>query len=277
MTRIVLESEKINDIKKQLEILVKTAGKIESDNYKHHIKQKMKVLDKIELDIIEFVKNNPGKWKQNVIESVSYSRVPVLRHINNLVNYGIITQELDNRKHRLYFNDENVFTSVLNDIKSFKKSYINLVKIAAKIYKNMVARGDNYKLYSEMISNDLATILKHLIMNYSLYAVFEWPRMIKDSEGLNRLYLTVFQSLNEIFSELGNSVPFHLKERDEKIEFLKRDLMFLYGEFEIYEQMITEFHRYDLDMEFDSVMSNLFMAFKMPRDWKDIRAGIEEK
>ena len=277
MTRIALESEKIDDIKKQLEILVKTAGKIESDNYKYHIKQRMKALDEKEKVIIKFVKNNPGTSKQNVVDSVNYARVTVFRNIKNLVNYGIITQELDNQKHRLYFNDENVFTSVLDDIKSFKKSYINLIKIADEAYKNKIARGDNTKLYSEMIGNDLATILKHLIMNYSLYAVFEWPKMIKDSEGLNRLYLTVFQSLNEIFLELGNSVPFHLKERDEKIEFLKRDLMSLYGEFEIYEHMITEFHRYGLDMEFDTVMSNLFMASKMPRDWGDIRAGMEEQ
>ena len=277
MTRIALESEKIDDIKKQLEILVKTAEKIESDNYKYHIKQRMKALGEKEKVIIKFVKNNPGTSKQNVVDSVNYARVTVFRNIKNLVNYGIITQELDNQKHRLYFNDENVFTSVLDDIKSFKKSYINLIKIAAEAYKNKIARGDNTKLYSEMIGNDLATILKHLIMNYSLYAVFEWPKMIKDSEGLNRLYLTVFQSLNEIFLELGNSVPFHLKEKDEKIEFLKRDLMSLYGEFEIYEHMITEFHRYGLDMEFDTVMSNLFMASKMPRDWGDIRAGMEEQ
>jgi hypothetical protein len=235
------------------------------------------VSDKRELDIIEFVKKNPGKSKQNAIDSVPGARVTVWRHIKNLVNYGIITQELDNRKHRLYFNDESVFMSVLDDIKSFKKSYINLVKVAAKVYKNMVARGDNYKLYSEMISNNIATILKHLVTSYSLYAVFEWPKIIKDTEGLNRLYLTVFQSFNEIFSELANYVPFHLRERNEKMEFLKRDLMSLYGEFEIYEQMITEFHRYGLDMEFDSAMSNLFKAFKMPRDWGDIRAGMEEQ
>lgn len=53
--------------------------------------------------------------------------------------------------------------------------------------------------------------------------------------------------------------------------------MSLYGEFEMYESIITNFHRYDLDMEFDIVMSNLFTGSKMPREWREIRTAMEEQ
>jgi predicted transcriptional regulator len=275
MPKIILESEKIDEVKNQLEMLIQTAQRIEVDNYQRHIRHKMEILDKKEEDIIEFVKNNPGTSKQGVVDSVDYARVTILKAIKNLVNYGIITQELDNRKHRLYVNDKSIFKSSMDDIKSFKKSYFSLVRMANKCYKKIEGRDDD-EMYSWMISTNLIFILKHLITSYSLHAVFVWPKMIKDTEGLNRLYLTLFQSLNEIFSELGNYVPFHLKKRDEKTEFLKKDLMFLFQESKEYERLITEFHEYNLDREFDSAMSNLFKASKMSKEWKDYRAAIME-
>jgi DNA-binding Lrp family transcriptional regulator len=285
MAKITIESQKIDDIRIQLEKLVQDGQRVESDADKRHIQQRIEPLDKIELDIQEYVKNNPGTPIQGVVDNVNYARVTVYRAIKRLVKYGIINVELDKRKHRLYVSNDSLIVSVNHDIKKFKKSYFNLIKTSARVYKGMVARSDpkyvsimgNYLLYSQTISNNLITILKHFITSYSLYAVFEWPKTIKDAEGLNRLYLTVFQSFNEIFSELSNYIPFHLREKNEKIQYLNRDLMTLYGEFETYENIAIEFHRYDLDMEFDLVISDLFRASKMPREWSEIRTAMEEQ
>jgi predicted nucleotide-binding protein (sugar kinase/HSP70/actin superfamily) len=126
------------------------------------------------------------------------------------------------------------------------------------------------------VSAQLVFILKHLIMSYSLYAVFEWPQLIRDDESLNRLYLTVFQTLNNMLSELGKKVPFHLKKMEERLEYLKKDIMFLYQESKEYEQIVLEFHEYGIDKELDSVMSSLFSALKMPIKWADYRTAIEE-
>jgi len=285
MAKITIESQKIDDIRIQLEKLVQDGQRVESDADKRHIQQRIEPLDKIELDIQEYVKNNPGTPIQGVVDNVNYARVTVYRAIKRLVKYGIINVELDKRKHRLYVSNDSLIVSVNHDIKKFKKSYFNLIKTSARVYKGMVARSDpkyvsimgNYLLYSQTISNNLITILKHFITSYSLYAVFEWPKTIKDAEGLNRLYLTVFQSFNEIFSELSNYIPFHLREKNEKIQYLNRDLMTLYGEFETYENIAIEFHRYDLDMEFDLVISDLFRTSKMPREWSEIRTAMEEQ
>lgn len=288
MAKITIESQNIDDIRNQLEKLVQNGQRVESDANKRHIQQRIEPLDEIEQVIQEYVEKNPGTSKEGVVKNVNYARVTIYRAINRLVDYGVITVELDkksNRKHRLYVNDASLIVSVTHDIKKFNKSYINLIKTAARVYKNMVTRSDpkyvgilgNALLYSQTVSDNLITILKHFITSYSLYAVFEWPKTIKDTEGLNRLYLTAFQSFNEIFSELANYVPFHLRERSEKIQYLNRNLMSLYGEFEMYESIITNFHRYDLDMEFDIVMSNLFTGSKMPREWREIRTAMEEQ
>lgn len=288
MERITVEIDKIQSIRNQLDMLLQTPVKIETGSYKHHIKQKLEPLDDKEKEIIEFIKNNPGTSMQFVVDSVKPARVTVFKTIKRLISYGMIHVELDKKKkrtHRLYVNDDSLIVSVMDDIKKFNKSYINLIKTASRVYKNREARNDpkytgilgNTLLYSQTISDNLITILKHLITSYSLYAVFEWPKRIRDTEGLNRLYVTVFQSFNDIFSELAKYIPFHLKERNEKMQYLNRNLMSLYGEFEMYERIITEFHRYDLDMEFDTVMSNLFTASKMPREWREIRTAMEEQ
>jgi hypothetical protein len=91
-------------------------------------------------------------------------------------------------------------------------------------------------------------------------------------QSLNRLYLVVFQSLNEIFSELVKYVPFDSKEEKERIEYHQEGLRYSYEDAKKYADMITEFREYGLDIEFDSVMSDFFTASNMPMKWKEYRA-----
>jgi hypothetical protein len=113
-------------------------------------------------------------------------------------------------------------------------------------------------------------------MSYSLNAIFVWPEQIKDSESLNRLYLMVFQSLNEIFSEHVKYVPFDIEDKNERVKGFQDDLRYSYDDANMYVNMIPEFDEYNLGTEFDSVMSDLFTASKMPMKWKDYRAGLDE-
>ena len=214
---------------------------------------------------------------QGVVDKSDYARRTVYRIINNLLRYNLIIKEKDSksRKHALSINKKSVIWAVTNDLKTFKKAYFELVNLAHEKYKQM--EGQDYdEIYSWGMSAQLVFILKHLIMSYSLYAVFEWPQIIRDDESLNRLYLTVFQTLNNILSELAKKVPFHLKKTKERLEFLKKDIMFLYQESKEYEQIVLEFHENGIDRELDSVMSSLFIALKMPVKWADYRTVIEE-
>jgi DNA-binding MarR family transcriptional regulator len=277
MPQVVIDSEKLATISNQLQTLLKNSQRIENLSYKRYIKQKTEMLDEKEAETLEFIEKHPKTSIQGVVNKSKYARKTVYRIIKNLVRYGVIVKEKDSksRKHALSVNKRSAIWGVMNDLKVFRRSYFELVNLAAEKYTQIEGQ-DLDEIYSLGVSSQLVFVLKHLIMGYSLYAVFEWPRIIRDDEGLNRLYLTVFQTLNSILSELAKKVPFHLKEKSARLEFVKKDMMFLYQESKEYEQIVSEFHEYGLDRELDSVMSSLFKALKMPKKWEDYRVAIEE-
>jgi hypothetical protein len=127
------------------------------------------------------------------------------------------------------------------------------------------------------VAGGLTKIFKQLIIHYSLHAIFNWPQEIKNLESLNRLYLTVFQSLNEIFSELVKHVPFDIQDEQKRIEYLQEGLRYSFEDAVVYQTLISEFEGYNVRPEFDAVMSNLFRAIKMNANWKDYREGNLDK
>jgi biotin operon repressor len=277
MTQITLEKEELQNFVKQLDMLLRSAKQTENYRNKRHVEQKIEPLDNQEKAVINFIKKNPGTSKQQIVDSVDYSRNTIYKAIGRLRSYGMIIEELDkksNRKLELYSNNKSLFLSVIDDLERFKKSYLNLIKAAVERQKKI---DDPNESYSWDVTSNLLFILKQLIAGYSIQAVFEWPKIIQDSEGLNRLYLTVFQSINEMLVELAKYVPFHINDEKEKLEFINRDLTFPFQESQEFERMINEFTEYNLDPEYDAVMSNLFRASKMPREWIIYRNGLMEK
>ncbi len=277
MAQITVEKEELQNLKKQLDMLLRSAKQTENHGNKHRIEQKIEPLDNQEKAVMDFIKKNPGTSIEQVVSSVDYARRTIYKTLERLRSYGMITEELDkksNRKHKLYVNRESLILSVMDDLERFKRSYSKLIKAAAERQKKM---DDPNELYAWDVAGNLMSILKHLVVGYSMQAVFEWPKVIQDIEGLNRLYLTVFQSINEILVELAKNVPFHINNEKEKLEFITRDLTFPFQESQEFKQMINEFNEYELDPEYDAVMSDLFRASKMPRDWIVYRIGLMEK
>ena len=196
--------------------------------------------------------------------------------------------DTNSRIHRLYVNKESLIIQVEKEIKDFKKSYLKLIKRTNEEYnkkldlteyqpkKSKRPDLDIAELYSGGVANGLTDIFRQLIISYSLDAIFRWPQEIKDLESLNRLYLTVFQSLNEIYSELVKYVPFDIQDQHKRVEYLQEGLKYTFEDAKMYVKMIPEFNEYNVGSEFDSVMSNLFTTFKMHRTWKDYREQLNE-
>ena len=86
----------------------------------------------------------------------------------------------------------------------------------------------------------------------------------------------VFQSLNEIFSELVKYTPFDIEDEHKRVEYFQEGFRYSYEDAKMYVDMIPEFHEYALDKEFDLVMSDLFTASKMHMTWKEYRTGLTE-
>ena len=292
MARIVIGLEAIEDIKNKLGSLIQSGQKLESSDLKKLIRQKTEVLDENEKIVFEYIRNNPGTSVQHMVDSLKNpSRGTIYKALKRLKKYKMVITRSDDtnfQKHQLFVNNESLIIQVEKDIKNFKRSYLNVIKRANQEYikkqrltedelkKSRRPHIDIPEIYSWGIDEDLTKILKKLIMSYSLNAIFVWPEKIKDSESLNRLYLMVFQRLNEIFSEHAKYVPFDIEDKHKRVEYLQEGLRYSYEDAKMYVDMIPEFDEYNLSTEFDSVMSDLFTASKMHMTWKDYRAGLNE-
>jgi hypothetical protein len=114
---------------------------------------------------------------------------------------------------------------------------------------------------------------------YAWYAIFEWPRQIKDTEVLNRLYLMVFQKMQEILNDIEKFVPFGVTERTESRlpEYIEIFWRFRPGE--DLKEHIQENH---LDNEFDTLMDTIWKIGEkinpkeMPKKWKKTHNTIEQ-
>jgi predicted transcriptional regulator len=288
MSRIIFELEEIEDIKKRLESIIKRGQKIDSSDQKILVKRNQtvlpKFLDAYEAKVFEYIRNNPGSSKQDVVDALrgTRSRNPIFTIIEKLVEYGLVIKRTDNTnalRHQLFENKESLVVQVENDIKKFRRSYLNLLKRAnldsSSYQKKKHEPGELSPIvYSVSIDIKLTRILEKLIMGYSLKAIFEWSEEIKDPETLNRLNLMVFHMLSEIFSEhVKYSNPWNIQDEREKIVLIRDGFQNNNREI-IYGDLIHDFDKYNWNSEFDSVMSDLFKALNMGRNWKEYRESL---
>jgi hypothetical protein len=293
MARIIFELDAIEDIKIKLDSLIQKGQKIDSIDFKKLAKPNTGFLDENEKLVFRCIKENEGQSGQDIVNSLenappgeSLSRKPVFNAIKSLIKRGMVVSEPDvrnRRKLRLYVNRGNLIIQVEKEIKDFRNSYLKLIKRADEEYRkkldltvDQLRKSKRRDLDIVGVADRLTDIFRQLIISYSLDAIFKWPQEIKDLESLNRLYLTVFQSLNEIYSELVKYVPVDIQDEVKRIEYLQDDLKYTFEDAKMYVEMIPEFDEYNLRSEFDSVMSNLFRTFKMHTTWKDYRTGLNE-
>lgn len=218
MDKIIIDLDKINDIKYGLESIIRTGQKVDSVEFRKIIKQYQtelpEYLDEKEGKVFEYIRNNPGVSKDDVVNAMKgkvRSRGTVFDILDNLEKYGLINVRRDKtkaKKLQLFENKESLIIQVENDMKNFKKSYLSLIKranlVALEYQRIQNLRSDKlradrprvaHKTHSVFVNTHFTRILEQLIKGYSLKAIFEWPDKIKDPESLNRLYLMVFHML----------------------------------------------------------------------------------
>jgi hypothetical protein len=296
MEGIIIDLDKIKDIKNSLESVIRTSQKVDSVDFNKIIKQYQtdlpKYLDEYEGKIFEYIRKNPGVSKEDVVKAGIRSRNPVYTILENLEKYNLIIVRPDKTKAKrlqLFENKKSLIIQIENGIKNFKKSYLALIKRANTEYQkrqNLGVHDSGHELrvgskltkvapeiYSAFVDIDLMRILQQLIQGYAVKAIFEWPEEIKDPESLNRLYLMVFHMLSEIFSEhVKYSIPLGIQDEQERAVLFRESLQDSFDDPTIYRHLIQDFDNHNWNTEFDSVMSNLFTALNMRLKWKDYRA-----
>jgi hypothetical protein len=295
MEKIIIDLNKIKDIRNVLESVIRTSQKVDSVNFKKIIKQYQtdlpEYLNEFERKVFEYIRKNPGVSKEDVVKAMvgTRSRGPVYTIIENLEKYGLVFERPDDtnaQRLQLFENKESLIIQIENNIKNFKKSYLNLLKKASQDYqKKRNLRSIDIELgssrskvasefYAVYIDIDLRKILEQLIKGYAIKAIFEWPEKIKDSESLNRLYLMVFHMLADIFSEhVKYSIPWGIEDEHERLVLLRESLQDSF-EATIYQDLIPGLNKYNWDPELVSVMSDLFTALNTDLKWKDMRKRL---
>jgi hypothetical protein len=218
--------------------------------------------------ILEYIKRNPGKIKEQVVDYFvdvrkQYSRAPILDSIESLAKLEIILVKKEHRqKHFVYPNEESLLISEFRDLEQFKESFLRVLKKARREYDNLYAKKqrtkidddpslvlklDNYKSYIVIL---VYYLLRHMINTYGVIALFRWPSMTKNKEILNRLYIGVFARLSEILSA---SLEFLPTEKDPRIVFdniMTENYSHIYD----FESVIDNSKEYGLYKEFEPVM-----------------------
>ena len=100
-------------------------------------------LNPIEERILQFVKDNPGKSKSDIVRYLKdrhiAPRIATLAHIDWLESKKMIICQLENPNsqiYKIYINKDNRLSSVLVELEEFKEAYLNLLEASRNIINN---------------------------------------------------------------------------------------------------------------------------------------------
>lgn len=105
-------------------------------------------LHPIEENILQFVKDNPGKSKSDVVRFLKdrhiAARIATLTHIDKLESEKMIRCELENPNsqiYKIYINENNKLASVLGELEEFKEAYIKLLEKSEEKISEMASQA----------------------------------------------------------------------------------------------------------------------------------------
>jgi hypothetical protein len=223
--------------------------------------------------ISEYIKNNPGSTKQNVVNNfegiLSYSRGPIFNTIFQLEEEKIIIVRHDeHNRHvtRLFINNENILVSLIKDLNSFKQSFFNLIDKAMMI--GGPKENDDWLgalLFRSELVRALLFPYKAFIIKYNLGDLLPSDTKI-DDETLHKKFTIVSDTMREIHLKLYQNMSD--KGWNDNGEELKEQLLsnFTSTEKSHYEELgdvLKIFEKYGLRQSAEAVFDSLFRS----RDW----------
>jgi hypothetical protein len=262
-------------------------------------------LTKREKAVLNYIKRNPGKTKQQVVDHFveivkKYSRGPILDSIKILAELEMIVVKKEHRqKHSLYINDKSLLISEFRNLEEFRDSFLNLLREAKrkfdKLYKKEQKRksdGDsNLSREIESFKTDMIILIhdmfQYMVDTYGLVALFRWPAMTSDNEILRRLYAGVFAKLREILLSSFEFIP----SINEPKLILEEIMTERYDDLLRFKPLIENSYKRGLEKEFDPVMqciwnirSDISTSLPTPRghsmpiikDYKEALATLEK-
>jgi hypothetical protein len=225
--------------------------------------------------IVDYISNHQGCKAEGVVEGVKkhLSRVPVYRTLEDLIKDGTVKDQATNRRdHKLSVDFNNLLVSVPLELDEFKVHFYRLVEIVSQNYKKLnIDDGANFF--------ELFSIFSELVNVYNYYGLFIWPKLIEDPKTLNKLYITVFESIREIQFKLVRKIgPLYL-DSNKIIHDLERHFdinMWIRNRHKnnhASEIMLNQFKRNGIENEGKVVLESLW---KISKDIHPIGTSLED-
>jgi hypothetical protein len=160
--------------------------------------------------IFEYIKNNPGIIKAQVIKffeknkTPGYSRVPVFAAIRRLEKeHGMIIirpDKTNRRSQHLFIITESVLVLLLPDLDSFRQAYFTLIdEINTFLDDRNVFFTGLVGLVSYMkLVNALLTPFKFILIPYTIFDLFLPYEKIEDKEILHKKFTLIHSTVEDL-------------------------------------------------------------------------------
>lgn len=175
--------------------------------------------------IIEVISNDQGCNKEDVIRALNgfSSRMTTLRHLDELIEKGVVTGEKtkpNSRDYRLFVDTSNPVALVPKELEWFARIFFRLYEKALTKYNVINPIGKlrrSHEPYADSVDLMLYPLhLFHDIVNiYNSHSIILWPSKISDKTALKTLYFEVFSMISEMLfriSEILECLRPYMKE-----------------------------------------------------------------
>lgn len=169
--------------------------------------------DKRRNEIIDFLTNNPGCSKEDLVRGVtnSSSKKTVQNILNALEREELVKIEKEkpnSRGYKLFLCKENIQIRLDNQIRDFNEEFTILLKRIEEIIPELILLPFNNKenidknfimiLFYEQLP---LFILKYLMQCLMLKTIVVWPKIIQNDEIRKKLNSLVFTEMSKIISD----------------------------------------------------------------------------
>lgn len=256
-----------------------------------------------ERQVLDFIKKNPGKSKEDIIkyfedriDTTGYSRNPMYRTFEKLNNYNMIVirkNPKNKQTNSIFINDESLLNLLIKDIEFVENIFFKTIN---KIEQLNIFRLDNsYKIdvdhqdIAEVLIFGLLDIYKCIIEIYFSKLLVEWPQKTNDKTLIDKAYVIFFFGISSILSRLS---PVYVKIVKNTIvgdldnNFINREISFT-NPAEIFtflrlEELLSRIRKLNIEKDFfellDFVWPQCYLTKKTRldcfpesvKDWRDI-------
>lgn len=202
------------ELKKQRDIMQtsETAGEDSDDGNDEDIVP----FDEVDKAIIAFVaskrEDSPNQTQileqiqKNHISMTGTSRVSLLKRIEALVKYKVLTQRPDSKNRqtkKYYVNKESLLLQLHKYFNTFEEALINLIKVFVEKNGGAVTGQKREEILFFTVIFELYQHVRAIAMTH---ATFSWGKITNDPILLNKLYRTLFARLIRLQENLSKAL-----------------------------------------------------------------------